>query len=394
MFYKILRKSVYTVLWVLLPLTYVVSRKPNLWVFGTNFNGYKDNSRYLFEYVSDSEPDVKAIWISGKRTVAKAIRKDGRIAYWRYSFLGMLAALRGGAFIYCHNLNDINLWLKHGALKLNLWHGIPFKKIGEDIHSGPLKKIRHPEGLFQKVFAFLHSPHLLDKTFFLLATSKKVKTKFAKAFGIPEKQVIEFGYSRLKPFYQLNEKPKSWESFKYVALYMPTFRDGNPHFLTEAFPSPEELNETCRLNDTLFVFKLHPITSQTDLERFKGFSNIEVLPKEHEIYTSMTHTDFLITDYSSVALEYTALNKPILIYAYDLDDYQRSSRELYYDFRELFTGKIIESFSELLETLATPADFSIPLEHLKKDFWQVDNETANEDLTQWLKSKLTQTAQN
>lgn len=61
-------------------------------------------------------------------------------------------------------------------------------------------------------------------------------------------------------------------------------------------------------------------------------------------------TDLLISDYSSLIYEFSVFEKPMLFFAFDLEDYI-ATRDFYEGYEEFVPGKIVESFDELLEAL-------------------------------------------
>ena len=69
----------------------------------------------------------------------------------------------------------------------------------------------------------------------------------------------------------------------------------------------------------------------------------------------MKISDCLITDYSSVYIDYLLLERPIFFYCYDIKNYQAKHRELYFDYyNEKFTpGKKIKNENELIMTLVS-----------------------------------------
>lgn len=373
---------------MLYPITYFVKRDQNIWVFGSNLNKYIDNSKYLFEYVSKSNNAIEAIWITGDKKLVKKINSTGLKSYWRYSIKGMISAAKAGAFIYSYGLTDINMWLKRGAFKLNLWHGVGLKKVGIDIDRGPARKLFQPKGLMEKIFARINAPHLFDRDYHLLATSKITKRNYSKSFQIPEENIFISGYPRLQPFYSDAMPPKLWQSFDKVVLYMPTFRDDNPLFLNDAFPNAEMLNEVCKTENILIVFKLHQLTPQSETDRFKGFSNLELLDNHLDVYPLMKSTSAMITDYSSVFVDYAVLKKPILIYAHDYKSYVANSRDMYFNLDDLTKGKQLESFESLLEALSQLKNNSIPIDPLINIFWQEDSKHASKKITDWVIGQL------
>ena len=58
----------------------------------------------------------------------------------------------------------------------------------------------------------------------------------------------------------------------------------------------------------------------------------------------------LITDYSSVFFDYANLERPIVFYMYDLEDYRDNIRGFYLNLEEL-PGKIVKKEKELIEEI-------------------------------------------
>ncbi|MCQ2481796.1 MAG: CDP-glycerol glycerophosphotransferase family protein, partial [Clostridia bacterium] len=60
--------------------------------------------------------------------------------------------------------------------------------------------------------------------------------------------------------------------------------------------------------------------------------------------------DLLITDYSSAVFEASLLNIPMLLYAYDLEEYT-AERDFYYEFKSFVPGKIVKTQAELINAV-------------------------------------------
>lgn len=378
--------------WILWPLTYLFKRKQNIWVFGSYKNTYADNSKYLFEYVNRKSADIRAVWISGDKQIINRLNKNGYEAHWRYSPKAILLSLRASTFIFNSYISDVIMWTSRGALKINLWHGVPMKKIEHDIDSGELQKIYNPKGFIQTAFAHLKAPYVYDKTVNILATSQEVKNLFSKAFKVNSDQVFIAGYPRLKPFWDESLIiPESWKSFEEVLIYMPTFRDNSSNFLQHVFPNPEKLNALCQKLNLLLAFKLHPNTAQKELEPFKGLSNIQLVENNQDVYPLLKFTTGLITDYSSIYNDYSALHKPILFYAPDLDEYNKNSRGTYFDYNEITHGKRIKDYSEFEKALTDINTYGVDGKIIADRFWKGDYKNGNEEVLRILKSKLSKT---
>ena len=62
-------------------------------------------------------------------------------------------------------------------------------------------------------------------------------------------------------------------------------------------------------------------------------------------------TDILITDYSSVMFDYSILNRPMLFFAYDLEDYKENLRGFYFDFVNDIPGPISRDTDQLIKDI-------------------------------------------
>ena len=136
-------------------LSFLVPRDKKIWLFGSTFGRrFADNPRYLYLYVSQhrDELGIRPIWISHNEDVVKMLNAEGYEAYMYHSLKGIWFALRGKLYLYDNYSKDINFWQSGGALKINLWHGIPLKKIQ---HDNVFDKFRHPKNFWGKIKNFL-----------------------------------------------------------------------------------------------------------------------------------------------------------------------------------------------------------------------------------------------
>jgi len=65
-------------------------------------------------------------------------------------------------------------------------------------------------------------------------------------------------------------------------------------------------------------------------------------------------SDILITDYSSAVVEYALLNKSMIFYAYDLEQYDRG---FYDDYEEMVPGAIAKNMEELITAIHTSGNY-------------------------------------
>ena len=349
------------VFFLMIPISLVVRiipRKETLWLFGT-FTGkrYSDNARYLFEWVINNYQIIDAVWISKNKNIVNEIRSNGYRAEYAYSLNGIWLSIRAGFYFFCYTSSDINFWTSFGAKKINLWHGTPMKKIGWDmtVQTGRSFKALH-SSFFRKIYYRSIFPGIFEQPDLLLSTSEFVSKRLKSAFRLSNEHVKALGYpvnDRLLSPAPIEGDAESiqlinhfYNSGKKIIAYLPTYRE-----LINTDPGIEwkKLQDAMIVHDALFVIKLHPFdVSRWDLQ---AFPNILMLHHKTDIYPLMAITSALVTDYSSISIDYLLLDRPIFYFAYDIDEYISSDRGMYEGIREMAGGYIVKNFSELLDKL-------------------------------------------
>ncbi|MEK3888461.1 CDP-glycerol glycerophosphotransferase family protein [Bacillus sp. FSL K6-3431] len=239
------------------------------------------------------------------------------------------------------------LKIRKNAELIQLWHAVgAFKTFG-------FSRIGRPGG---------PSPTSINHRNYTKAivSSKNVAKYYAEGFGIDEEKVISTGIPRTDIFFDEKYKSQIREQLyaefpflrdKKVITFAPTFRGNgqqSAHYPMEVLNLERLYNEL--KDEYVFLFKIHPFV-KNDFnipyqykEFFYNFSSYR------EINDLLFITDILITDYSSVCFEYALLNKPMIFFAYDVEEYVQK-RDFYYDFSSFIPGPLVRSTDELIETI-------------------------------------------
>lgn len=90
----------------------------------------------------------------------------------------------------------------------------------------------------------------------------------------------------------------------------------------------------------------------------------------------MLLADILITDYSSIMIEFGLLNKPIVFFAYDLDNYLSNERGFYLDYKNDLPGPIVYTTDELIDSIENGVDTSKLDSFLKTQFDEMDGNSS------------------
>lgn len=348
-------------------LSFLVPRNKKIWLFGSTFGRrFADNPRYLYLYVSQhkEELSIRPIWISHNEDVVRMLNAEGYEAYMHHSLKGIWYALCGKVYLFDNYSKDINFWQSGGAMKVNLWHGIPLKKIQ---HDNVFDKFRHPKNIWEKLRNFPRNISDEKPNHYVLTTSENLREIFSSAFktknvlvsGYPRNQVLisddiknvyldEEKRDRKKIISFLNKKNNGKN--KRMIFYMPTFRESETLFF-ENFDK-NDFQKFLAENTLLFCIKLHPKSKLN--EEFKNIQseNIVVINKDADSYVFLKLADVLITDYSSIYFDYLLLDRPIIFFAYDLKEYLNDSRKMYFDYDEFTPGEKVWDYQGLKNSIA------------------------------------------
>lgn len=347
-------------------LSFLVPRNKKIWLFGSTFGRrFADNPRYLYLYVSQHKEELKLrpIWISHNENVVRMLNNEGYEAYMYHSLKGIWFALRGKVYLFDNYSKDINFWQSGGAMKVNLWHGIPLKKIQND---NIFDKFRHPKNLWEKIKNIPRNISDEKSNHYVLTTSENLTKIFSSAFktknvlvsGYPRNQVLisddienvyldEEKRDRKKIISFLNKKNNG--KSKKMIFYMPTFRESETLFFKHF--DKNDFQKFLEENNLLFCIKLHPKSKLNEEFRNIQSKNIMVINKDADPYVFLKMADVLITDYSSIYFDYLLLDRPIIFFAYDLKEYLSDSREMYFDYDEFTPGEKVWDYQGLKNSI-------------------------------------------
>ena len=113
-----------------------------------------------------------------------------------------------------------------------------------------------------------------------------------------------------------------------MVLYMPTFRDHRES--SSIFTNDEclQLKKLLKTHNAIFCVKKHPNDLTLTFEEIDVFDIAD--SPIIEVGTLLRRADILITDYSSVWVDYLVMNKPIVSYCYDMKLYLKERGLLSY----------------------------------------------------------------
>jgi len=339
--------------------TLTTRRDPMLWVIGSNF-GLAGGAWAFHQAAERLDPRPRIVWeVSTERQRAQAILAN---VAWvdRDAPEGFAAVLHAGGIAVTHGLGDVNRYGQHGAVIVQLWHGAPLKKLHADSPAvtslGGLGRIPGFSGFMRWLYRRGTS------SLSLLPTGASCfVASLCSAFNLSEDQVPVTGEPRADVLFLGGEADRIAASTAVLApylgdhsdaavvLYAPTWRDGEPD---PSVPTPAQwklLEQVCERHNLVLLVRPHPLgVGAYDYSS----SRIRLLTSadQPESMPLLWGVDLLITDYSSMLVDYTATGRPFVLLAPDLEHYE-ATRGLYVDYSWLAGGSWYQNWNQVADRL-------------------------------------------
>jgi CDP-glycerol glycerophosphotransferase (TagB/SpsB family) len=315
--------------------------------------------------------------------------------------------LVAGIHIFDHTKADINYGAAAGGLSVNLWHGIPLKRIGDDILSPRhAHQIARRERGLQRAWQRLRRPALFEAYDYTISTSPSATQRLSSALSLPPSHVAVTGYPRndvLRPSVRtiLTAQERNIAANlratadlgERVVLYAPTFRERAEGEAPSSHLNVRSLDDVLTRHRCRMYVKLHP-NDRSDLLSRDRYGRIDVITGRIDIYPLLHFFDALITDYSSIYHDYLLLDRPLLFYPYDLEQYARVTHGLYDSYNSVTPGPQARNAQELSHALdkllgdfdAQSAQWASQRESVRRRFHEFDDQGSAQRVLEFLLS--------
>ena len=376
--------------YLLRSITRFSPRSKRKWLFGSIYGTFKDNPKYLFYWANEKHPEIRPIWIGRQKDEIAFLREKGFEAFHWLSLGGIFHALTSKVYVCDHQIGDINKYLSGGAYYVNLWHGASVKRVKWQAPSYYVRFYNlKNEGEMRTSIRFRLSEYtdLFVVPDFCLAPSEiHAREFFAPMMDIPVSKCVVGVYPRSRLLLGGKERAlefvKMYESnetltfidqlsrYEKVYIYMPTWRNSHRDFIAQSGISWKKLDKLMKDKNEIFVLKLHPFT-KIDVDGLSNYDNILLYPSVCDVYTILPFVDCLITDYSSIYTDFLMMNKEIILFVFDYEEYLSCSYELS-DYATYFVGKKVYDFEQLFDVLNSEEDCRVPptkYDFLMEFFW-------------------------
>ncbi|MED1562640.1 polyribitolphosphotransferase [Alkalihalobacillus alcalophilus ATCC 27647 = CGMCC 1.3604] len=194
-----------------------------------------------------------------------------------------------------------------------------------------------------------------------IVSSKNVVPHYAEGFGIDESAVIPTGVPRTDIFFDEQYKQEKQKELheqypflkgKKVILFAPTFRgngQSSAHYPFDVLDLDKLYKEF--KDEYVFLFKIHPFVNNKVTIPYQYVDFFYDFSEYREVNDLLFITDILITDYSSVCFEYALLRKPMIFFAYDVEEYIQR-RDFYFEYQSFIPGVLAKTTDDIIYSIA------------------------------------------
>ena len=310
---------------------------------------FSDNSKAMYLYLLKEHPEMKFVWALSE-DINKNYPNTKFINGRKHPFKIAKETLASRAILFTHGLPAAGTGRRDGQLVINLWHGCGYKDSVDRGKSWMERK---------------------QCDFSLVPGDVFVKTK-SKVWGCPADMIWPIGYPRYDWLLKGGSEAEKFAaklkgSMEKLVIWMPTFRNSQTMEYPEGkvernydlplLSSDEQLvglDRLCGQMKIRLCIKRHPSQKKYSCEDIK-LENIIFLENNDfaangiEMYSFLHYTDGLVSDYSSIAIDYMLLDRPIAFSLDDLEDYRNSRGFVFEDPLEYMPGHHLYKYEDLIK---------------------------------------------
>ena len=308
---------------------------------------FSDSPRAVYEELAARDGDRRLVWAvdSYGVEVPDGVEVVLRRSAEYYRTLGTAAA------IVSNDSLDKTFVKRPGQVYVQTWHGTPLKKIAHDISVARFSNRSYLAEFARDVEAW-------D---LLVSPNEFCSDVLPKAFRYTG-DVLDAGYPRNDVFHHDAERERraaaararlGLDDGRTVVLYAPTWRetkyDAAGSYLFDMRLDLEHLNADLA-DDAVVLVRGHQLVadSLSNLPFPRFVRNASHYPDIQDLYLV---ADVLVTDYSSVMFDFANTGRPMLFFAYDLEQYRDELRGFYFDYLAEVPGPVVTDAAEVTERL-------------------------------------------
>ena len=361
---QIVENTILRLCWI---INFFIPKDKNT-IFLYSMPDYTDNAREIYKELVRQELDKKYRVVWSVRDVEKHGKTiENAIVVRHRSIRSFILYCRSHYIFRTHSLWG-NLYIRNRQKMFVAFHGMPIKSLTE----GDPK------------------PFKCD---YINTTSDFFKEHLYKTVARPYKANENVGLARNDLLFRDNTiiQEMGFDHYKKIYLWMPTFRNSRYSTFSDgkesetclplvSFSDLNTINKILHKKNELLLIRLHPWSldklGQITLSNIRIMTEKEI-PKGHTLYELLGKIDVLITDYSSVSVDFLLTNKPMWFVYDDLEEYRKTRGFVVEPIEDYLPGQKIHDKMQLIRSFDSDyddTDYKKKRQEIKDLFFQYEDD--------------------
>ena len=348
----LLKLPLHLIYWI----SYYIPRADKKWVFSAwEGKAYRGNSRYFFEYISDSDC-ITPVWITKNKNLFYEMRNSVNIKY-AYSIKGLYDLATARVIIFSHGLCDVIPYITKGALLISVGHTTyPIKTMSFTKQTSEMNFLRKVKMFFfmpydyvKPAYEIVTSDYTKKSTMFLTVEKSNERARIIP-LGLPKSDYLKRKLATRKTIFLKdtlhNLFPNIYDKDRLI-LFLPTWRSDERFNIFDFEYNSTKINNMLSENKATMLINFHPfdeslrnsaVDSLGERVRVTSFTGDEVTQL-------LCAADLFITDYSSLYSDYLLFDRPMIFAKFAHNEYV-CERELQVDYDSL-PGAVVTDWVEM-----------------------------------------------
>lgn len=314
---------------------------------------YADSSKFEFEYLLENS-DYEVYWVATKRGLYDELKSRNIPVLYSKSVKGWWLQARAIMLVSSVQQSDFNPFLYRDCIFFDLDHGFSLKEVGFAIPNTDKRWISYEKLLRKGIQYWMSAP------------TEWSMDKIRLCYDVPAEKIVKCNKPRTDVLFDkklrsgLNMNIEKIKDGRKAIVWMPTHRScGDVKIEMSKLVDFDKLQEICEKNNCVFIIKKHFYHRQ-ETEPVNKYANIfDVTNEDVDSSVILAQADALVSDYSASYIEYLALDRPIILYAYDKVEFLAKERGLFIKLEDNTAGEVVE----------TPTGFIKSLERICADWY-------------------------
>lgn len=311
----------------------IIPKQKDLIIFSAWFGQkYQDNAMYMYEYMLENS-NYKVIWFTRNKDIYKKLKYEDKPVLYSKSLNAIWKQIRAKMLVSAVQFADFNNYFLQNCIFFDLGHGFPNKQIGYVQPDMNPRQKKYDKLLRNGV------------ELYMTAASEVTRDIQMDSFHLDKEHVVFCNKPRTDVLFDAklrknkNQIVNEIKDGHKAIVYMPTHRScGSVEIKINEIFDLEAIQKICEKFNAVFIIKKHyyHAKEKSDLNKFSRI--FDITNESIDSQTLAYQTDILVSDYSSAYIDYLLLDRPVILYTYDLDDYLKKERGLYLGINDNHVG--------------------------------------------------------